>query len=158
MASERRSGEPVSRTRRLATALLLGLAAAQLVRPPRDNPPVTGDLAAPSDVQALLRRACYDCHSHETVWPWYAGVAPVSWLVAHDVDEGRRKLDFSTWTAYGPGKRAKKLRASAKELAEGEMPPWQYRLVHPEARLADAERAQLLAWIAREVAAPGGGP
>ena len=55
----------------------------------RQNPPVTGDVTAPADVGGILRRACYDCHSHETVWPWYSRVAPASWLVAHDVDEGR---------------------------------------------------------------------
>jgi cytochrome c551/c552 len=139
--------------RSAGVVLLVGLVGAQLVRPARDNPPVTGDVAAPPDVQGLLRRACYDCHSHKTVWPWYAGVAPISWLVAHDVAEGREKLDFSTWNAYAPGKRVKKLRESAKEIAEGEMPPWQYTLVHPEARLSDAERARLLAWIADEVPA-----
>ena len=128
---------------------MLGLAA-QFVRPARRNPPVTGDLPAPADVHQLLRRACYDCHSRETVWPWYASIAPVSWLVAHDVDEGREKLDFSIWDTLGPGKRTKKLRESAKEVEEGEMPPWQYRLVHPEARLSEAERAQLLAWFATE--------
>jgi hypothetical protein len=142
----------VSRAARIAgIALVVGLAGAQLVRPLRDNPPVTGDVAAPPDVDALLRRACYDCHSHETVWPWYASVAPFSWLVAHDVAEGREKLDFSIWTSYGPGKRTKKLRESAKEIAEGEMPPWQYRLVHAEARFSEVERAQLLAWLAAPV-------
>ena len=126
--------------------LVLGVAA-QLVRPARENPPVSGDLPAPTDVHRLLRRACYDCHSHETAWPWYAHVAPVSWLVAHDVAEGREKLDFSAWDALGPAKRTKKLRESAKEIDEDEMPPWQYRLVHREARLTDVEKQQLRAWL-----------
>ena len=126
--------------------VVLGVAA-QLVRPARENPPVRADLPAPADVRGLLRRACYDCHSHETVWPWYAHVAPASWLVAHDVAEGREKLDFSAWDAFGPARRAKKLRQSAKEVDEGEMPPWQYRLVHPEARLTDAEKERLRAWL-----------
>ena len=71
-------------------ALAAVFVAIQLVPVHRDNPPVASDLDAPADVKSILRRACYDCHSNETRWPWYAYVAPVSWLVAHDVEEGRR--------------------------------------------------------------------
>ncbi len=142
----------MSRAARIGGVVLLLGVAAQLVRPARENPPVTGDLPAPADVHQLLRRACYDCHSHETVWPWYAQVAPTSWLLAHDVDEGREKVNFSTWDTLGPGKRAKRLRKSAQEVEEGEMPPWQYRLVHPEARLSDVERTRLVAWLTTEPA------
>ena len=98
-------------------------------------------------MQAVLRRACYDCHSHETVWPWYSTVAPISWLVAHDVHEGREELDFSTWDAYAPAKRAKLLRETAKETSEGEMPPWYYVLVHPDARLANEDVVLLRTWV-----------
>jgi hypothetical protein len=112
----------------------------------RTNPPVAGDVGAPADVGPLLRRTCYDCHSHETVWPWYSRIAPVSWLLAHDVGEGRRELNFSTWESYAPAKRRKLLRESAEELAEGAMPPWSYALVHPEARLTADERVRLEAW------------
>ena len=73
---------------------------AQLVPVERTNPPVEAEIVAEPEVHALLRRACYDCHSHETVWPWYAWVAPVSWLVAHDVDHAREELDFSRFESY----------------------------------------------------------
>jgi hypothetical protein len=140
----------MTRFRRLSPRTLVAFAVilllAQAIRPARTNPPVEGDVAAPPDVHALLRRACYDCHSNETVWPWYARVAPVSWLVAHDVEEGRREVNFSTWTAYDPARRVKKLRETAKEVAEGDMPPWYYVAIHPEARLRDAERERLRAW------------
>ncbi len=129
---------------------LLALAAlllvAQLVPVDTTNPPVRADVDAPPEVHALLQRACYDCHSNVTVWPWYSRVAPVSWLVAHDVSEGREKLDFSTWDAYSAVRRRKKLRETAAEVAEGEMPPWYYALVHPEARLSAAERDLLRDW------------
>jgi hypothetical protein len=122
------------------------LAVIQIVPVPRTNPPVESDVEAPPAVQALLRRACYDCHSHETVWPAYARIAPASWLVASDVAEGREKLDFSRWKALD----AKGLAALAKklpeEVGEGEMPPLTYRLVHPHARLTDAEKATLMGW------------
>ena len=75
----------------------------------RENPPVTGDIGAPSEVDAILRTSCYDCHSNETVWPWYSYLAPASWLVAEDVEHGREHLNFSEWTSYESGKRIHKL-------------------------------------------------
>jgi cytochrome c551/c552 len=126
------------------------LAAAQLVPVARDNPPETGALVAPPAVDALLRRACADCHSRRTVWPWYSRIAPASWLVAHDVSEGRRELDFSAWDTIDVARRRKKLQESAAEVREGEMPPWYYVLLHPAARLAPGERDTLLAWLEAE--------
>jgi cytochrome c551/c552 len=144
--------------RRHFKAVLLGfvvvVVGAQLVPVARTNPPVTGDVAAPPEVAALLRRACYDCHSNETVWPWYSRVAPVAWLVSHDVSEGREELNFSAWGDYPAKRRAKKLKESREEVEDGEMPPWYYLLMHPEARLDDAERARLLAWTAEAAPAP----
>ncbi|HSN92883.1 MAG TPA: heme-binding domain-containing protein [Anaeromyxobacteraceae bacterium] len=122
------------------------LGAAQLVPVDRSNPPVESDVAAPPEVKAILRRACYDCHSHETVYGWHTRIAPVSWLVARDVEEGRERMNFSRWGAVG-AKRLSKLRKKLpEEVAEGEMPPWSYRLAHPQARLSDADRAALEAW------------
>jgi hypothetical protein len=139
-----------------ATAVIALVVGAQLVPVARTNPAIEADVAAPAEIDALLRRACYDCHSRETAWPWYSRVAPVSWLVVHDVEEGRRELDFSAWDAYDPVQRAKKLRESSDEIAEGEMPPWYYRLVHADARLTAAEREALRAWCAAEIARLGG--
>ncbi len=119
------------------------LALAQLLRPTFTNPPVTGDVQAPPAVNAVLRKACYDCHSNETVWPWYANVAPSSWLLWEDVREGREDLNFSTWTDYPPEERAKRLAQSVHELEEGDMPPRTYRLMHAEARLSADEIALL---------------
>jgi Haem-binding domain len=136
----------VRRRRRIVVAAGILLLAMQAFPIARTNPPVGTEITAPDDVRLLLRRACYDCHSHETVWPWYSRVAPVSWLIAHDVGEGRRELDFSTWDAYDPVKRRKKLRESAEEVAERAMPPWYYAIVHPAARLTADERARLEDW------------
>jgi hypothetical protein len=134
-------------TKTVLSVLVGLLLIAQVFRIDRTNPPVTSDVPAPADVKAVLRRACYDCHSHETVWPWYSRVAPISWLVGHDVQEGREELDFSTWASYAPAKRAKLLRETAKETSEGEMPPWYYVLVHPDARLGTDDVALLRAWV-----------
>jgi cytochrome c551/c552 len=135
-----------------AGALLLALVAAQAIRVDRTNPPVERDLGAPPEVQAVLRRACYDCHSNETVWPWYSGVAPISWLIGRDVHEGRAELNFSTWDAYAAKPRRTKLRETAEEVAEGEMPPWYYVLMHPEARLDGEARERIRAWVAHGLA------
>jgi hypothetical protein len=134
---------------RVAAGALLLLGAAQFVPVARTNPPVESDVGAPPEVAALLRRACYDCHSHETAWPIQAFVAPISWLVAHDVREGREELNFYRWGAVDARRRARAGRKIREEVAERGMPPWLYLAAHPEARLADADRAILSAWAGR---------
>jgi hypothetical protein len=118
----------------------------QLVPVSRSNPPVETEISAPDEVRALLRRACYDCHSNETRWPWYAYVAPASWLVASDVSDAREKMNFSTWNRYSEKKRGRRFGHISDELEEQGMPPWQYLLLHPEARLAAAEQDVLDKW------------
>ena len=125
---------------------------AQAVRPSRTNPPVdpAKTLAAtgqvPAEVVASLNRACRDCHSNETVWPWYTNVTPVSWWVAHHVKEGRREVNFSTWADLAPERKAKKLGDICEEVREGEMPMEAYVAVHREAALTDAERQAICSW------------
>lgn len=129
-----------------AVALLVALGAIQLVPVDTSNPPVTADVPASAAVKGILRRACYDCHSNETQWPWYGRIAPVSWLLARDVREGRAELNFSTWNQYSTQQRVKKLRESWEEVAEGEMPPWFYLPVHRDARLTADDRTLLRQW------------
>jgi hypothetical protein len=130
--------------------MLIGgvLVVTQCVRFARTNPPVASDLVAPVEIKALLRRACYDCHSNETEWSWYSAVAPTSWMVHHDVTEGRRRLNFSEWSEYAsdPDTAAQKLSEIAKLVASGDMAPWHYRVLHRSARLTDAERSILARW------------
>jgi hypothetical protein len=132
--------------KRCAVAAAL-FAAIQLVPVERGNPPVAFDLPSPPPVRAILERSCYDCHSHETDWPWYAYVAPVSWKVGHDVAEARSELNFSTWRAYRPEKRERLLEDVIEEVDDEHMPPWYYMLLHPEARLSADERETLRGWI-----------
>lgn len=129
-----------------ALAFCVAFIAIQLVPVSRTNPPVQGDLNASPEVASVLRRACYDCHSNETVWPWYSRLAPVSWVIAHDVNEGRAELNFSTWNQLSVDKQAKAIKESWKEIAEGEMPTWYYVILHPEARLSAKDRSLLQAW------------
>lgn len=104
------------------------------------NPPVETELSTSPEIKAILKRSCYDCHSHETVWPWYSQVAPVSWLLAWDVTEGRGELNFSTWNRYSSKKISKKMKEIVEELKEGEMPPRFYLPLHPEAGLSESDR------------------
>ncbi|MCC6334905.1 MAG: heme-binding domain-containing protein [Myxococcales bacterium] len=135
---------------KLRAKIALGLGglfvALQVVPVDRTNPPVTGEIQAPAEVKGVLKRACWDCHSNETVWPWYARVAPVSFLVRHHVKDGRRHLNFSEWAGYTPERKAKKFEECGKEVSEGKMPMTSYVLLHPEAQLTDAEKKSLAAW------------
>jgi len=128
--------------------LCVGFVMIQFVPVNRTNPPVEGDFRPPAEVLSVLRRACYDCHSNETVWPWYSRVAPVSWVIARDVHEGRAALNFSTWNRLSAKKQAEAMHESWKEVAEGEMPTWFYLALHPEARLSSADQSVLQAWSA----------
>ena len=110
----------------------------------RTNPPVVSEPAwNASATRGLAERACFDCHSNVTNWPAYAQVAPISWLIAHDVAEGREHLNMSDWQR--PQKEAHE---AAEVVRNGGMPPVQYRLLHPEARLSAAEREQLARGLA----------
>jgi Haem-binding domain len=125
----------------------------QFTNPARTNPPVIRDFIAaenpPADVAASIRAACYDCHSHETKWPLYSRIAPSSWLVVNDVNEGREHLDLSDWPDDS-ARAAKKLDRINEELDYREMPPKKYTLLHPEARLTEAQRKAIMDWTDAE--------
>lgn len=109
----------------------------------RTNPPITREVKwdAP-ETRALAQRACFDCHSNETVWPWYAYIAPVSLRVADHVEEGRDVLNFSTWDQ--PNEDFDEVE---EVIERNEMPLSDYLLMHSEGKLTDAEKEQLLAGL-----------
>ena len=118
----------------------------QFIQIDRTNPPVTGEIEAPEAVMAILRRSCFDCHSNETKWPWYAYVAPTSWLVAKDVRDGRRHMNFSQWSGYNP-KQKKHKREECGEMVEvGVMPLWFYLPLHSEAELSQGDIELIVSW------------
>jgi hypothetical protein len=130
----------------LFAALVVAFIAVQFVPVARTNRLGWGDPDAPREVQWVLRRACYDCHSTETRWPIWAYVAPMSWLVVRDVDRARAKLNFSDWASYDSLKQIG-LRSMVGPLtAAHRMPLWYYVTLHPDARLTQAEIVQLQAW------------
>lgn len=134
--------------KKIVVGLVAVLIVLQFVPIDRENPPVTGAIDAPANVVAILERACYDCHSNQTEWPWYSHIAPVSFLVADDVEEGREHLNFSEWDKLPAGKRAHAIEEIWEEVEEGEMPLWFYTPLHPEAELTDADREALHGWAA----------
>ena len=138
-------------------APVLLLVAVQLVPYGRKhtNPP-TGQLVAWDSprTQDLARRACFNCHSNETRWPWYASIAPISWRIQTHVMGGRQKLNFTAFDA-GNEKMADAAGEAAETVTKGEMPPQDYMLMHPEARLSYAEKQELVAGLQSTFAAFG---
>jgi heme-binding protein len=127
----------------------LALAGIQFVRPARTNPrshpnaSFEAVVQPPPGVTSGLKRACYDCHSNETVWPWYSEIAPVSWLIARDVDRGRAHLNFSDWTHRVSATEPPELADLCEEVKAGSMPLRSYSLLHPAAVLTNQEIAGL---------------
>lgn len=122
----------------------------QLVPYGRDhaNPPVVADAPWPTEeARAIAASSCYSCHSNETEWPWYSNVAPMSWLVQRDVDQGRDELNFSRWDRDGG-----EADDAVEAIIDGTMPPTAYTLMHPSARLSDDEVATIVAAL-REMGA-----
>jgi len=135
-------------------AALAGFGLLQFTSPARSNPPVQNDFIAatapPAAVAAMVRAACYDCHSSETRWPWYSRIAPISWTVASDVEYGRTNLNLSAWPANNPLRAAKRMETMSEDIQSGDMPMKKYTLIHRDARLTDAQRKQLTDWLDAE--------
>lgn len=124
----------------------------QLIPVNRTNPPVVREVQWDSaQTRALAERACFDCHSNETKYPWYASIAPPSLLMGNHITEGRENMNFSEWDKYYLD-----FDEIEEQVTEGKMPPWDYLLLHPAARLTDAEKQQLLAGFEATIAADPG--
>jgi hypothetical protein len=119
----------------------------QYIEVDRTNPSVREDLNAPADAKHILKTACYDCHSFETKWPWYSKVAPVSWLIVDDVDEGRKHLNFSLWESLNSSKRKELKKKIWNELVNDEMPLKIYTYLHPNASLEITQKNILKRWL-----------
>jgi hypothetical protein len=136
----------------IIVTLLILFVIAQFIRPERTNLPVDPThtvqavLHVPPPVDSILRRSCYDCHSNTTTWPWYSNVAPVSWWLAGHVKDGRRNMNFTEWSTYNSRKASHKLDGICEQVKKGEMPLSSYLILHPSAKLSDADRATLCAW------------
>jgi Haem-binding domain len=129
----------------LALFFVVALVGAQAIRPERTNPPVDEDrtiqrtMTVPAPAGAVLDRACRDCHSNRTVWPWYSNVAPVSWFVIDHVNHGRSHLNFSNWSSYQLDRRRELVDGICKQARDGTMPLTSYTWIHWAARLSPAD-------------------
>src|SRR5256885_2339006 len=132
-----------------ALGLLIGFGAAQLIQPDTSNPQtdparcLLNDHSLDPRVANIMQRACANCHSYKTEWPWYARISPVSWFMARHVSQGRAKLNFDDWSTAAA---ADQLQEISDSVSKKKMPLSSYLLMHPEARLSQAERDVLLAW------------
>ena len=141
------------RVKRVLLGLVVLLVLIQLVQPKRTNPPVIesrslqAHVQVPPQVQMILQRSCYNCHSSSTVWPWYSYVAPVSWLVADDVNQSRTHINFQDWKAQeSPKEATEHLGLICEEVRNHDMPPLDYRIVHRNAPLSDDEVKVVCSW------------
>jgi hypothetical protein len=147
------------RLKQAAVVFVVVFAAAQLVRPERANPAtdvsrtIQAQIGTAGALAAVLDRSCRDCHSNNTVWPWYTHIAPLSWLMARGVAEGRKAVNFSEWASYPPDVQRTLLSVSCQDATSGKM-PGPYTLVRPETKLSPQDIAA--ARQAEATAADGG--
>ena len=138
--------------RKILLGLLLVLVAIQFVRPAKNQSTgiSTNDISkaydVPENVNDILKKACNDCHSNNTVYPWYSNIQPVAWWLDHHIDDGKKELNFSEFTSYSPKKQHHKLEEVIEMVKEGEMPLNSYTWMHKNAKLTDAEKLTVSEW------------
>lgn len=142
--------------------IIIGLAVVfvgiQFIRPNIESPPVdpAKDFVniekAPENIRVMLKNSCYDCHSHETVYPWYNQIAPVSWYLADHIKDGRKDFNMSTWSEFPENRKGRRLKGAARLVRNGQMPLWDYKLAHPESRLTDQQKEELAVWFEKQSA------
>jgi hypothetical protein len=126
--------------------LLIGIIVIQFIPVKRTNPMQVSEISAPAEVMDILRSSCYDCHSNLTDWRWYSYVAPISWMMASHVEEGREHLNFSNWGNLERSKQAKLKEEIWEEIREERMPLWQYRIMHPLSKLTQEQKTLMRHW------------
>ncbi|MEW6126278.1 MAG: heme-binding domain-containing protein [Acidobacteriota bacterium] len=130
----------------------------QFVRPAKTNPMIDDSRALHNqtemnqEVTAVIKRACYDCHSNDTRWPWYSNIAPVSWFVIDHVNHGRKHLNFSNWADYDKQQKATQLFLIGETVRLGKMPMSSYTLMHADAQLTDDDKKLIAEWVKAEKA------
>jgi len=142
----------MSITKKILLALLGVFILIQFIKPAKNqSTAVTPDdifvnFQAADSTKQLIRTACYDCHSNNTVYPWYAEIQPVAWWLADHVNEGKSELNFSEFASYKPKKADHKLEEVIEMIHEGEMPLKSYKLIHGDAKLSEAQKTGIITW------------
>lgn len=131
--------------------IFLALIGIQFVEVNRTNPPITGEIQVPPQLKEIFKKSCYDCHSNETKWAWYSYVAPISWLISNDVEEGRKDLNFSEWEKYYSRKKEELKKEIWEEVRDDKMPMGIYIYTHPSSKLDLTQKNVIKRWAAGEI-------
>ncbi len=143
----------LSLTKKILLGLVVLLLLSQFIPMDKTNPPVKPGqdffqlTTAPAEIANLVKGACYDCHSHNTKWPWYTNISPVNFWIRGHIRGGRQHLNFSEWASYPLDKQKHKMEEAFEEIEEEHMPLKSYTWLHPEAKLSKAQRDQLVAFF-----------
>jgi len=127
--------------------VLLALLGIQFIPVNKTNPIITQDIETPSDVKNILRTSCYNCHSNETKWPWYSNFAPVSWMVINDVNDARKRMNFSAWDKLSFERKEELKKDIWDEVRQDDMPPTLFTYAHPDAKLGLPQKSIIKKWI-----------
>ena len=142
----------MSLTKKIFIIVLVLLIVIQFIRPEKNQSAAAtpNDIftihPSANDVTQLVKTACYDCHSNNTVYPWYSNIQPVAWWLDHHIEEGKKELNFSEFGTYEPKKADHKLEELAEVVEEKEMPLKSYTLIHADSRLTDSQRELIVSW------------
>lgn len=140
----------------LALVIVAGIIVLQFFRIDKANPPVVqletleATTAVPPDISLILGRSCNDCHTNQTLFPWYANLQPMGWLLKNHIDDGRRQMNFSIWNTYQLKRRSKKLEQICEQVESKEMPLPSYLWIHRDAVLSENESKTLCDWAKQE--------
>ncbi|MEO8794438.1 MAG: heme-binding domain-containing protein [Daejeonella sp.] len=154
----------MNRTQKILLAIVAVIVIIQFIRPEKNisAEPGPNDIFAhhnaPDSLKQLIQTACYDCHSNNTKYPWYANIQPVAWWLSDHVKDGKKHLNFSEFATYTAKKAEKKLEEVGDEVKEGEMPLESYTFIHKDADLNDAQRKAIVQWsqgVREEILAKG---
>lgn len=147
----------MKRIKQILFAFLILFVAIQFIRPARNHGEQAGQsnivatFSAPDTVLSLFRNACFDCHSNDTDYPWYSTIQPVGWLIEKDIRDGKAKLNFSELGSLSPRRQMSKWQNVENRIKDGTMPLPMYQLMHPRARLTEAERQLLIDWVRKTI-------
>lgn len=139
--------------KKVLLGLLVILVIIQFVQPARNKSgqvmpnDISNMVSMPVEVQGVLKKACYDCHSNNTNYPWYASLQPMNWFLSNHIQSGKAELNFNEFGSYSPRRQQSKLRAIENSLKDGSMPLSSYMLIHRNAILSEAEKSLLMNWI-----------
>ncbi|MEP7319743.1 MAG: heme-binding domain-containing protein [Panacibacter sp.] len=142
----------MSSKKKILLLLLLLFIAMQFIQPARNKSSIVQQadmirhFTVPANAARILKTSCYDCHSNNTPYPWYANIQPIGWLLAKHIRDGKRELNFSDFATYSQRRQLSKLKAIANSIKDGSMPLASYTLLHGDAKLSDSSKQQLIEW------------